>query len=196
MKLFLTSTVFLDKKVTDRVFSYIEKPINECKVLFIPNEKATKERLESDKYLNRVIEWGFSKENIYIFNKYEPSKYKNLDIDIITIGGGNTFGTLDVLRKTSFDKEIINYINNGVVYIGGSAGSHIVTKNVEHVLEFDPNDVGITNFKGLNLFDGIVICHYDDSRKYIYDKLKSNNNIHTLTNDEFIIIEDNKVKKY
>ena len=48
MKLFLTSTVFLNKEVTNKVFQNIDKPIKECRVLFIPNQKATKEKLNSN----------------------------------------------------------------------------------------------------------------------------------------------------
>lgn len=195
MKLFLTSTVFLNKEVTNKVFQNIDKPIKECKVLFIPNQKTTKEKLNSNKYLDRVIDWGFSPKNIHIFNKYNPDLSRNLDIDIITISGGNTFETLDIIRKTNFDKDIINYINKGVIFIGGSAGSHIVTKNIEHVLEFDSNDIAMTDFNTLGLFNGILICHYDEERKEIYNNLNSKYKIYTLTNDEILIVDNQEVKK-
>lgn len=198
MKLFLTSTVFFNSDITKKVFSKIEKNIKNCKVLFIPNEKATIETLNSTKYLDRVEEWGFSRENIYIFNKYEPEKYFNLDIDILTIGGGNTFGTLDIIRKTGFDKEIIRYIEKDVIFIGGSAGSHVITKNIEHVQHFDSNEVKMTDFNGVGIFDGILICHYTNEREKITKKIieSSNYNVYILTDKDVLYIEDDIIEKY
>ncbi len=197
MKLFLTSTIFLNDKVTKEVFKYINKPISECKVLFIPNEKATFEILNTRKYLDRVNKWGFSENNIYIFNKYEVEKYRNLNIDIITVGGGNTFETLNIIRKCNFDKDIINYVKNGVIYIGGSCGSHIVTSNIKHLEKYDENSCNIKDYDGLNLFNGILICHYDKDRENDYKKLLNDKkfNIYTLKDNEFLICDNNKIEK-
>jgi peptidase E len=196
MKLFLTSTVFLNEKVTLEVFNNINKSIEECRILFIPNEKANREKINSRKYIDRVIHWGFKEENIYVFDKYNPDKFKKLDIDILTIGGGNTFGTLDILRKTKFDVEIINYIKNGVIYVGGSAGSHIASANIEHVAKYDSNDVNLCNFDGLKLFGGILICHYTPERKKDYEKLLKNAiyPLYTLTDDQIIICKDDNIQ--
>lgn len=196
VKLFLTSTIFFNKDITDDVFKHIDKPITECKVLFIPNQNATKEKLESRKYIDRVINWGFSDNNIYIFNKYDPDKSRNLDIDIITIGGGNTFETMKIIKDCSFDKDIIKYVKNGVIYIGGSCGSHIVTKNIKHVEKYYEN-TGLNNYDGLNLFNGILLCHYNEEREEDYNQLLKENkyNIYTLTNNEYLICNDKDIKK-
>lgn len=198
MKIILTSAIFMNDIVTKAVFKHINKPMKDCKILFIPNQKATKEKLNSRKYIDRVIAWGFSKENIYIFNKYEHEKYKNLNIDLLVITGGNTFGTLDLIRKSFFEQEIINYIKKGVIFIGGSAGSHVVTKNIEHVSKYDSNDCGLKDYNAIGLFDGILVCHYDESRKDDYYKLRLENKfkVYSLTNNEFIIYDGNIVKKY
>ena len=187
MKLILTSKDFLNEKSKKAILDNLGNDIKNIKILFIPPAKATKEELYSDKYLRRIMEYGFSKENIYILNYLESDKSRNLNIDAIYVGGGNTFLLLDRLRKCGFDKDIINYVNKGVIYIGGSAGTHIVTKNIKHVLNFDNNDTKITNFKGLGLFDGIIICHYNQSREKILKSIKSKYKIYTLKNNEYII---------
>lgn len=48
--------------------------------------------------------------------------------------------------------------------------------------------------KGLRLFNGILICHYDKSRENIYLKLKEkwNDRIITLTDEEIIYLKDDK----
>ena len=129
MKLILSSSVFWKYLFKKTILSNIPKKIEDSKVLFIPNEKATKEKTESNKYYDRLYEDGFTnKDNIYIFDESEADKFRNLDIDLIYVSGGNTFKTLEKIKKCNFDKDIINYVNNGVIYIGGSAGVHIVTK--------------------------------------------------------------------
>lgn len=190
MKLILTSTDFLTDNSRNKILSEL-KDVSKCKILYIPNENATIEKIKSTKYYDRLQEYGFKRENISVFNYKEPNKFKNLDIDAIYIGGGNTFSMLKILKDTKFDKEIIKYVKNGVTYIGGSAGAHIVTKNIEHVLPFDSNSVELNDYNGLGLFDGILFCHYTDDRKKYVDACKKRNkyNVSILRDDETIIYE-------
>lgn len=191
MKLILTSTDFLTENSRNKILSEL-KDVSKCKILYIPNENATIEKIKSNKYYDRLQEYGFKRENIYVFNYKEPNKFKNLNIDAIYIGGGNTFSMLKILKDTKFDKEIIKYVKNGVTYIGGSAGAHIVTKNIKHVLPFDNNSVGLKDYNGLGLFDGILFCHYTDDRKKYVDDCKKRNkyNVSILRDDETIIYEE------
>ncbi len=191
MKLILTSTDFLTDNSRNKILSEL-KDVSKCKILYIPNENATIEKIKSNKYYDRLQEYGFKRENIYVFNYKEPNKFKNLNIDAIYIGGGNTFSMLKILKDTKFDKEIIKYVKNGVTYIGGSAGAHIVTKNIKHVLPFDNNSVGLKDYNGLGLFDGILFCHYTDDRKKYVDDCKKRNkyNVSILRDDETIIYEE------
>ena len=191
MKLILTSTDFLTNNSREIILSEL-KDVSRCKILYIPNENVTIEKIKSNKYYDRLQEYGFKKENIYVFNYLEASKFKKLDIDAIYIGGGNTFSILKMLKDTKFDKEIIKYVKNGVTYIGGSAGTHIATKNIEHVLSFDDNSVNLKDFNALGLFDGIIFCHYTDERKKYVDKWQQRGkyNITILKDDEFIIYDE------
>ena len=191
MKLILTSTDFLTDNSRNKILSEL-KDVSKCKILYIPNENTTIEKIKSNKYYDRLQEYGFKRENIYVFNYKEPNKFKNLNIDAIYIGGGNTFSMLKILKDTKFDKEIIKYVKNGVTYIGGSAGAHIVTKNIKHVLPFDNNSVGLKDYNGLGLFDGILFCHYTDDRKKYVDDCKKRNkyNVSILRDDETIIYEE------
>lgn len=195
MKLILSSSDFSNPKSKEVIYENLDKDISKCKILFIPNEKATIEEIKSSKYYERLEQYGFTKLNIYIYNELETDKFRNLDIDLIYISGGNTFATLTKLRRNHFDYDIVNYIKNGTVYIGGSCGAHIVTKNIEHVSCFDENDVGMTDFSGFGLLNGILVCHYDNSRKDIYQKLvnEKDYNVYKLTNEESLIVIDDQV---
>ncbi len=192
MRLILSSSDFGNPKSKDVILKNLGKPISESKVLFFPNEKATSESIRSEKYYHWMVGRGFSRENVYIFDHETPEKFFDLDIDCIHISGGNTFETLQRLRTCGADKAIVDYVKNrGVVYIGGSAGAHIVTQNIRHVLSFDENICGMTDFDGLKLFDGILFCHYTEERKAYYEKacIESPFPVYALTDEDSIVVD-------
>ncbi len=188
--LLLSSSDFRSSKAKNIILQHLPKPIDDCRVLFIPNEKATHESIVSGKYHRRLEEFGFRADNVTVFDHTCPDAFRNLDIDLIYISGGNTFLTLQKLRDTAFDKDIIRYVQNGVTYIGGSAGAHIASKDIAHVAAFDDVPDGMTDFSGLGLFDGVLICHYTPEREELYTKLKneSASPVYVLTDEEVIVI--------
>ncbi len=190
MKLILSSCDFRNEESQKVIMDNLPYPIDKCKLLFIPNEKATAEAISGSIYYDRMQEFGFIKENVYVFDHNNPDKFRNLDIDVLYISGGNTFGTLDKIRKSGFDKDIIDYVKSGVVYIGGSVGAHIVSKDIKHVEKYDENNVGITDYSGLGLFNGILICHYIDERKADFEKLSANSEckVYALTDEDSVVL--------
>lgn len=193
MKLILSSCDFGNPISARFIIDHLCKPISECKVLYFPNEKVTPERIKSGMYEARVASFGFQRKSIYVANYFDPAPFFNLDIDAIYISGGNTFGTMKLLRDSGFDKAIVDYVQNGVVYIGGSAGAHIATANISHVAKYDIDTFGLTDFSGLGLYHGILVCHYTENRKEDYEKLKAlgQYNVCALTDSESILIKDN-----
>lgn len=205
MKLILSSSDFINEHSKQVIINNIDKELSDNKVLFIPNEKATKEKIKSDKYYDRLYKDGFTnRANIYIFDETEADRFRNLNIDLIYVSGGNTFATLDKIKKCGFDKDIINYIKNGVIYIGGSCGAHIVTKNIKHLEKLDDNYLNIKDYDALGLFDGIIIPHYNEEdynpelRKQVYNKLVRENKykVYALTNDDSLVIVEDKIIEY
>ena len=192
MKLILSSSDFGNPISAQFIKDNLDKPIGYCKVLYFPNEKATEERIKSDMYYDRLNAFGFQKQNITVFNYYEPFGYDNLDIDAIYISGGNTFGTIKRIREANADKLIIDYVNKGAVYIGGSAGAHIASANLSHVKKYDTNTFDTTDFSGIGLFNGILICHYNDDRKAHLDELIADGsfNVVALKDGESILVND------
>ena len=195
MKLVLSSCDFRNDKSKNTIIENLDKPIGQCKLLFIPNEKATPEAIHSEKYYLRMQEFGFKRENIFIFDYWRPQAFFGLDIDIIYISGGNTFKTINRIKDCGFDNEIIRYVTSGATYIGGSAGAHIASKNIEHVSSFDAVPDDFNDFNGLGLFDGVLICHYTTDRKAIYNQLKLHGKykVYTLADDESLVINDEAI---
>lgn len=201
MKLILSSCDFRNESSRQAIIDNLDKPINECRLLFIPNEKATYEGIHSEKYYLRMQEFGFDKDNILVFNYYNPERFIGLDIDVIYISGGNTFATLKRIKDCGFDREIIRYVKSCAIYIGGSAGAHIASQNIEHVSAFDTIPDGMNDFNGLGLLDGVLICHYTIERKELYDKLISENKykVYALSDDDSLFINsqnDDIVRHY
>ena len=97
-----------------------------------------------------------------------------------------------LIRGAGFDKAIVDYVQSGVVYIGGSAGAHIATADISHVAKYDKDTFGLNNFSGLGLYNGILICHYSNDKKQHYEELYALgiHNVIALKNDQSIVVKD------
>ena len=189
-KLILSSCDFRNTESAQCIYDNLPLPICECKVLYFPNEKATEDSIKGEKFYQRLSEFGFSKENIYIFNYFSPSEFDaNTHIDVIYISGGNTFGTLKRIKESRAEKVILDCLSRGATYIGGSAGAHIASRSIQHVAKYDVDTYGLTDFSGLRLFDRILICHYSDLREKDYMTLieSGEQNIIKLRDQDFIV---------
>ena len=191
MKLILSSSDFGNPISAQFIKDNLGKPIEECRVLYFPNEKATEERINSSKYYDRVSALGFQRQNITVFNYYDPVGYDDLEIDAIYISGGNTYGTIDRIREAKADRLIKKYVRNGAVYIGGSAGAHIACANISHVKRYDTNTFNVKDMRGLELYTGILICHYNKDREAHFLELKETSpfRVFALNDEESILID-------
>lgn len=191
MKLILSSCDFRNEQSRNTIINNLDKPIEQCRILFFPNEKATPELIHSGMYHERMQEFGFSRELIHVFDYENPDMFSHLELDVIYISGGNTFITLQRIRNLGFDKEIVRYVKSGTTYIGGCAGAHVATRDISHVKAFDSIPDGMTDFSGLGLFDGILICHFSPERRPLYEKLEENGefNVYALTDNDSIVVD-------
>ena len=192
MKLILSSCDFGNPTSARFILDNLCKPISECKVLYFPNEKVTPEKIKSGKYEARVAAFGFQKKNIHVANYFDPTPFLNLDIDVIYISGGNTFGTMKLIRDSGFDQAIMDYVHRGVIYIGGSAGAHIATADLSHVAKYDQETFGLADFSGLGLYQGILVCHYTEDRKSDFDALNSlgKYDVIPINDEQSVLIKD------
>lgn len=191
-KIILSSCDFRNSESAKCIYNNLPHPVDQCKVLYFPNEKSTEEAIKSMKFYQRLSEFGFSKENIYVFNYFSPTEFDlNTHIDVIYISGGNTFGTLKRIKESRAEKVIIDCLSRGAMYIGGSAGAHIASRSIQHVAKYDVDTYGLMDFSGLCLFDGILICHYSDLREKDYMALieAGEHNIIKLRDQDFIVFE-------
>lgn len=191
-KIVLTSCGVIDSELKKQFYDLLNKDINKVKLLYITiavdGEKDTDRTWLEEEYAT-ILKLGIKEENITEFN-YE----KDIDFsyyDIIYVIGGNTFYLLKELREKQLDSKIIKAINNGIIYIGSSAGSIILGKSIETALPYDENWVKLEDFKGLNIVDGIIIPHANRKSDFIKEaKEKYIDKIIELYDDYGIVIKN------
>lgn len=170
-RLLLTSDGFTNPNIGKRFLELVGKNSKDIKVLFIPTASRGEDEMsyvyESEKEL---IDLGILKENI-IWAK-DLSEANTNDMDVMYVCGGNTFYLLSEIRKTGFDKKIIDFVNSGKVYIGVSAGSIIMCPDISISAPFDPNDVGLQDTTGLKMINKVITPHYQRKEKEVIDEIE------------------------
>ena len=191
MKLILSSKDFHNENSAKAIYDGLGMPIEKCRVLYFPNEKATPEKIESTMYYDRLAAFGFARNNISVFNYFAPEAFFSKAYDAIYISGGNTFGTMKRIRECKADSLLQELVARGAVYIGGSAGAHIATADLSHVAMYDRDTCGLNDLSGLGLFDGILICHFTEERRAHLEELQvtSPYPVTALTDEEFIVVD-------
>lgn len=121
--------------------------------------------------------------------------------DFIYVTGGNTFFLLQELKRTGADKIIIDEVNAGKLYIGESAGAMITSANIEYVKGMDSVNKApaLVDFAALNLVDFYTVPHYTNApfkriAHKIVDSYSSTLNLSPISNNEAILVENDKVK--
>lgn len=104
-------------------------------------------------------------------------QHKTLDqllaFSAIYIGGGNTFALVNEMRESGFGCLLKEYIEQGGIVYGGSAGAIMLGEDIRTSSHLDENLVELNEFGGMALIGGILVwCHYhpeDDGliEKYI-----------------------------
>jgi len=111
----------------------------------------------------------------------------------IWVGGGNTFYLLQEVRRSGFDEFLALKIREGIPYVGTSAGTIILSPNIESVrFADDPEQAPhLTSFDGLDLFPLVAFAHFDNPDfKDVYRSILA----YALENDvEFVTLKEKQM---
>ena len=199
-KLLLTSAGFFNKKISDEFLKLIDKPTSKTKVIFVPTASKSEDGYEQSEVWQYVkesrtelIKTGIKEKNIKTLDLDHKIRYKEIaGFDIIYVCGGNTFYLLSKAKESGFDTIIKEYVENGGVYVGVSAGSILAGPDIEITLPWDNNDIGLKDFTALNLTDKIICPHYTGKDKKLVEKLmkKSIHPLLPLTDSQALLVID------
>lgn len=197
MKSVFLSSYFTEVK--DLFVDYIKNNHKNRIVTFIPTAAIPEEykfHVTSD--MNALKDCGFEIEILDISvtdeNTIKNQINKN---DFLFVSGGNTFYLLQELKRKNADIMIIDFINENRTYIGSSAGSIILTKDIKYIEKMDNKAVAkdLTNNRGLGIIDFYLLPHYKsepftDIAEEIYNDYKSIIDIKPITNQQAFVYSD------
>lgn len=191
-KIVLTSCGIVNEEFKERFHEILDnQDIYTSKVLYITTASDGEDDDDKswmDEEYKTIIDLGFKEENIIEYKIGNPLDIN--EFDVMYMMGGNTFYLLDMIRKYKFNKIIEQFINNGKIYIGSSAGSEILGNSIEPAIGYDENTVNMTDYTGLKIIDGLIIPHCNRKREYIL-KLKNDTSeeLYLLYDGDGIIVE-------
>lgn len=166
--------------------------------LYVPLAQA------SDSY-DGCFEWvsgelsGIDVPGIEMIRSAPELNERNLnEYSFIFIGGGNTFKLLDELKECGALETLKKYILGGGTVFGGSAGAIILGGSIELAGFEDENEVGMTDFAGIDVLNGVsIFCHFGNedeektARSIEYVKaLSENEKIIALREEQTLLVSE------
>jgi dipeptidase E len=202
MKSLFLSSYFTDVK--DLFLDYIKNNTKNKTITFIPtaaNVEEIKFYVFSD--MDVLAKCGFEVEVLdislckeeYIYNQIMKNAF-------LFVSGGNTFYLLQEMKKKNVEKMITRFINDGKTYIGSSAGSVILSKNIDYIGKMDDKTIAkeLINTDSIGVIDFNILPHYGcdpfiESSQEIYETYNKTMDIRPLSNNQAIVyINDSFVK--
>lgn len=202
MKAFLASSPNLSKTQTDELLRLIGKG-KANKVLVITAAVVPYGLDPRPDWVDKQLEPLQEICNELVETTLEDGDFVPEDLDgydFVFVSGGNTFYLAYRLQETGWDKKLIEYINNGGVYSGSSAGSIVLMGNIEHFSPADDPSKAPKICSGLCLIEEAIIPHAD-SEKYgelmrgIADNYRNDGYEVILLNDDQVLVIDGESKK-
>ena len=193
----LTSSLY---ESIELVKKFLDKNIESKKILFIPTATNVDEYKKYIHLTQKAFEdFGYEVENfdVSIFSE-EIAKEKLSEAKIVFISGGNTFYLLQELKRKNLITYLKERIENGLLYIGESAGSVIAAPDIEYASVIDDKTVAteLDDYTGLNLVDFYIVPHFEEepfveSSRNTVELYKDKLDLKLINNKEAILVENN-----
>jgi dipeptidase E len=133
LRLLLTSSGFSNQSIADALQDLVGKLPAETKIGMITTA-ANVELGNKDWFINQFLDlWRFGYTYIDIVDPSASGvmwRQRLADCDVVFFGGGNTFHLLNQVRSVGMDYWM-NREKENKVFVGGSAGSILVTPTIE-----------------------------------------------------------------
>jgi dipeptidase E len=136
-----------------------------------------------------------------IDKEFDESRIEELfQCDAIHLSGGDTAYFLSNIKKRKLEGLLKDYVNNGGVLIGISAGSIIMTEtiNIINVGEEESNIYDFSNMQGLGLVNFEFMPHWDRGTYNIEEfkvyTMNSERPLYLCTDRDGIVVSNNDTK--
>ncbi len=199
-KLFLCSSF---KDVAKLFANFAEDELVGKRVTFIPSASIVEK-------FNLYVKWGKNAlEQLGLaVDELEISTAAPAEItgklnsnDYIYVSGGNAFYLLQELKRTGADKIIAEQIAVGKTYIGESAGSIVVSPNIEYIKDMDDCNAApeLVGFDALNLVDFYPLPHHTnfpfvEAVEKIISKYETSLRLVPIRNSQVILVTGKDVR--
>ena len=193
----LTSSLY---ESIELVKKFLDKNTESKKILFIPTATNVDEYKKYIHLTQKAFEdFGYEVENfdVSIFSE-EIAKGKLSQAKTVFISGGNTFYLLQELKRKNLTSYLKERIENGLLYIGESAGSVIAAPNIEYASIVDDKTLAteLNDYTGLNLVDFYIVPHFEEepfveSSRNTVELYKDKLDLKLINNKEAILVENN-----
>ena len=193
----LTSSLY---ESIELVKKFLDKNTESKKILFIPTATNVDEYKKYIHLTQKAFEdFGYEVENfdISIFSE-EIAKEKLSEAKAVFISGGNTFYLLQELKRKNLTSYLKERIENGLLYIGESAGSVIAAPDIEYASIVDDKTLAteLNDYTGLNLVDFYIVPHFEEepfveSSRNTVELYKDKLDLKLINNKEAILVENN-----
>lgn len=139
-KILLTSTGFDNKKFEKLFVDNVGKPIDEVKALLVPTAAYDEESRSVIPFCRKdLTNAGVLDKNVIDYDLDRPMEYEELiQYDAIYFCGGSEVVLMEAINRVGFAPVLLQAVDEGLFYIGVSAGSMIASTSVE-------NNLGIIN---------------------------------------------------
>ena len=193
----LTSSLY---ESIELVKKFLDKNTESKKILFIPTATNVDEYKKYIYLTQKAFEdFGYEVENfdVSIFSE-EIAKEKLSQAKTVFISGGNTFYLLQELKRKNLTSYLKERIENGLLYIGESAGSVIAAPDIEYASIVDDKTLAteLDDYTGLNLVDFYIVPHFEEepfveSSRNTVELYKDKLDLKLINNKEAILVENN-----
>ena len=193
----LTSSLY---ESIELVKKFLDKNTESKKILFIPTATNVDEYKKYIHLTQKAFEdFGYEVENfdVSIFSE-EIAKEKLSEAKTVFISGGNTFYLLQELKRKNLIPYLKERIENGLLYIGESAGSVIAAPDIEYASIVDDKTLAteLDDYTGLNLVDFYIVPHFEEepfveSSRNTVELYKDKLDLKLINNKEAILVENN-----
>ena len=123
--------------------------------------------------------------------------------DLVFVAGGNTFYLLQELRHSGAGGLIAKAIANGTPYVGSSAGSIVLAKDIGYVRRMDDpaKAPSLADYAGLGIVDFYPLPHFGNAPfkkacAAIADEYRERLELRPLGNHQAILVRDDEVTAF